>query len=396
MEQFNYAELSSKLIQLATATDEVEKERLKKEIAALSSAAMREEAVAFLKFSEKEFKTMPQKFRKLFKTKGLRAHVRKRERGNSVSYEIRCRQDGYNICTTAKTLEEAKKRFIEKLHTVELGVVAPKVPTTFHSFTMFYFDNFRARKVSPRTFIKDKERYRKHLLPYFNEIPLREISPIHCQKLLDKLTDEGKGKTADEIHTLMNLTFKCAIAHGLIQRNPLAIVYHEQHERVHGKALSKEEEAALLSVQDEKLRRCFAIALYTGLRPGEYTTLRRKGQILYAVNSKRKKKKVVYKRIPINPMLAPYIGDGTTFDFYGLHCLRDKLRQIIDGHKLYDLRTTFYTRCKESDVAMTALKEMVGHSDGTLDDTYSDLSDEYLIREANKISYDLPPALPPK
>ena len=43
----------------------------------------------------------------------------------------------------------------------------------------------------------------------------------------------------------------------------------------------------------------------------------------------------------------------------------------------------------------SAMDEMVGHSSGELERAYTDLSDEYLIREAKKIKYSLPPILSP-
>lgn len=38
---------------------------------------------------------------------------------------------------------------------------------------------------------------------------------------------------------------------------------------------------------------------------------------------------------------------------------------------------------------------MVGHLSGRLADAYTDLSDAFLMKEASKIDYDLPPILPP-
>ena len=62
------------------------------------------------------------------------------------------------------------------------------------------------------------------------------------------------------------------------------------------------------------------------------------------------------------------------------------VRSVL-GCSLYDLRTTFYTRCRECGVADAARDEMVGHSSGVLADAYTDLSDAFLRREAAKISY---------
>ena len=65
--------------------------------------------------------------------------------------------------------------------------------------------------------------------------------------------------------------------------------------------------------------------------------------------------------------------------------MRDVVRATLPGHKLYDLRTTFYTRCQELGVESAARDEFVGHSLGALGNTYTDLSNEYLLKEGRKL-----------
>ena len=83
-------------------------------------------------------------------------------------------------------------------------------------------------------------------------------------------------------------------------------------------------------------------------------------------------------------MLAPYLAEQVlTIPCARLY--REKFKEILPNHKLYDLRTTFYTRCTECGVAEPALKEFVGHSFGSLGNAYTDLSDEYLLKEGEKL-----------
>ena len=131
----------------------------------------------------------------------------------------------------------------------------------------------------------------------------------------------------------------------------------------------------------------FAVGLYTGLRPNEYKTAIIEGDFIVANNSKRKNGKVELKRIPINPMLKPYLCGVTDLKFVRLEAMRMKLKQILPNHKLYDLRTTFYTRCQECGIADVARMEFVGHSLGGLADTYTDLSDAFLLKESEKLNY---------
>ena len=63
---------------------------------------------------------------------------------------------------------------------------------------------------------------------------------------------------------------------------------------------------------------------------------------------------------------------------------------MFPSYTLYDLRTTFNTRCVECHVDDNARKLMMGHSLGKLANAYTDVSDDYLIKEAAKISYPLP------
>ncbi len=343
----------------------------------------------FLEFTYKEILKMPKTFRRYFRAEREVIFYRKRVRGiRSCSYEARYRRHGYNISVSAPTLEELKKRFIEALHAADAEINAPKVPTNFDEFTQYYFENFRKRKVKPLTLENDKYRYNNHLKPLFGCMRIKDITPAQCQKLIDGFIDKGQGKTADEVYSLLNVIFKMAIAHGIMERNPLAIVIKEKHFCKHGTALTKEEERELLTrTAGTRYQVLYAVALYTGLRPNELYTARIEGDFIIAVNSKRKTQRTEYKRIPITPMLRPYLVDVDELHFPRIEYMRDKIKAILPNHKLYDLRTTFYTRCQECGVADVARMEFVGHSLGALGDTYTDLSDDFLLKEGNKLKY---------
>ena len=343
-----------------------------------------------LEFTAQEISKMPKQFRTIFKTDGVRAHVRKRIRNNSISYEIRFRADGYNISASGLTVAEAKVRFIQKLHDAQNGIkpTAPDIPKTFDKFAMYYFENFRKRKVKSTTYEKDLVRLKKHILPVFGDMNIKDIMPQQCQKLIDDILISGKGKTAEDVFSLMNCTFKMAIKHNILQHNPLDIVIHDKHQRKHGKALTVAEEKLLLQTAEEPYKTLFAIALYTGLRPNEYETVRITDNMIYANNSKRHNGKVETKRIPIIPMLRPYINADTVMPNVSINSARKIIKKILgDERKLYDLRTTFYTRCQMYGVAPAARDEFVGHSSGELTDTYTDLPDDYLIKEGLKLDY---------
>lgn len=345
-----------------------------------------------VRFTDEEIRQMStnKTFTRIIRISGFSAHLRTHASGkNTISYELRFRRGGYNISASGRTKAEAKARFIEKAKAAKpqpKGGEISSIPKTFHQFALYYFENFRVKKVTPATFKADKNRYFAHVAPYFKDIPLRNVTPSQCQKLLDALP--GNGKTAEEVFYLLNGIFKYAIAHHLIQFSPTDTVFLMQHERQSGSALTKaEEQLLLLEAAKTDYLTAFAVALYTGMRPNEYRTAKIEGNFIIAKNSKRHNRKLELKKIPISPMLRPYLQDITELYFPCARYMREKVKEVLPNHKLYDLRTTFYTRCKECGVADAAREEFVGHSLGKLGNAYTDLSDEYLLKEGEKLSY---------
>ena len=376
-------------LMLKSASESITLERLKK-ITGFDSRGQDNEEV-FWRFSAKELSLMPKTFRKEFRTQGCTAHVRKRRSGkNSWNYEIRYRRNGYNITASANNLDQAKHKFIEMLGSAEKCVKNKErtIPSTFDKFANYFFEKFYKRKVGESTFRVAMSNYKNHVAPHFGDMPLKSITADRCQELLDRLIDEDKVRTEENVFTMLNMIFKAAVKHGVMAHNPIDMVFHTKHEREHGKALTKDEERKLLEqTAGTPYQLMFAIGLYTGLRPNEYKTAVIDGDFVVANNSKRKNGKVESKKIPITPMLAPYLEGVKELHFTRLEQIRHKFNGILPDHKLYDLRTTFYTRCMECGVAEVATKTFVGHALGGMADTYTDLSDEFLYTEGQKLKY---------
>ena len=376
-------------LMLQTASESITLERLQS-ITSFDGKEQDNEEV-FWKFSAKEILSMPKTFRKEFRTEGCTAHVRKRRSGkNNWNYEIRYRRNGYNITVSSNYLDEAKRKFIEKLHYIDKHGTEKEntVPSTMDAFSMYFFENFHKRKVAQSTYRIALNQYKNHVLPHFGDMPIKKITPKKCQELLDKIDASGISRTTDDIFSMLNVIFKAAVKHALIEHNPMDMVFHKKHEREHGTALSKDEEKKLLdSMKGTPYELMFAVALYTGMRPNEYKTAKIEGKFIVARNSKRKGGKIEYKKIPIHPMLSPYMQGVEELKFCNEDTLRDKFRKLFPERRLYDLRTTFYTRCQECGVSPVARDTFVGHSLGELGNTYTDLSDEFLYAEGQKIKY---------
>lgn len=351
-----------------------------------------------VEFTEKEIKTMPKHIKRLMIINKKRCRIRTHASGkNTVTYEIRFRRDGYDISASGKTIDLAKENFLEKLKSAKPKTDVGKrtIPDTFHAFATYYFETFRKEKVAEKTYYQDMNRYKKYLQPYFNEKLLNKITPSDCKTLLDEVKNQGKGKTADELHSLMNCVFNCAITHRMIDINPLAMVLHIQHEREEGEALSPEAEEKLIAwLPSSDCATEIALCLFAGLRSNEMENTEHppvvENGFIKAVNSKRHfkdKSKIEYKYIPICNRLAPFVKNGICIK-NNAKTARRRLKLILPENTLKDLRTTFYTRCQTFNVEENALKAFMGHSFGKLGNAYSDLSKqrEYLLKEGLKLN----------
>ena len=203
-----------------------------------------------VEFTDEEIKTMPKTIKRLLILQGKRCRLRTRQSGkNGTTYEIRYRRDGYDVHACGKTIEAAKTSFIEKLKTATPNTATQCggsiIPETFAAFSLYHFENFKKEKVSARHYENYLRIFNRYLLPRFKETPIKKITPLDCKAILDGVKAQGKGKTADDLHSILNGIFKNAIAHAIIERNPLALVVHTQHECENGQALSKADEIAL-------------------------------------------------------------------------------------------------------------------------------------------------------
>ena len=347
-----------------------------------------EQKEGIIDFTEKEISLMPKKIQKLIIVQRKRCRIRTRRSGSSFTYEIRFRCDGYDVYACGKTVALAKANMLEKLKTAKpKNKNAVTVPTKFQDFTVFYFEKFRKPKVAAQTYYNDENRLKNHIFPALGKYELKKITPNLCQDLIDGLMEKGYGKTADEVRSLLSIIFQGAIAHGLIERNPLDVVLFLGYQQESGSALTKKEEQELLSaIKGSPLELIYALALYTGLRPNELGKARIEGQFIIAVNSKRKNKKVEYKRIYICKRLAAYLEGVTELPKYHDNYLSTEFSsKYCPNHQLKDLRKTFNTRCKELGVSDHARMYFMGHSLGALGNAYTDFSDEYLLSEGSKL-----------
>lgn len=345
---------------------------------------------ALLKFTAKEISRMPKFVRNLYKLKGgTFAHIRKKENG---TYEIRYRRNGINLSVSSKNLECAKERFIEKLNA--LSTSAGNKNVTFAEFASTWLDVVKRPHVQSKT-LDDYDRILKNYInPHVGNVAVKNIRPMELQKILSEQLENGNGRTATMIYTVLKPIFDFAVGEELISRSPMALIKKPKYEVQHGEALSLEEERALvkrLLSSESPLRFAFLFVLYTGIRRSELTTAEISDKWVVVVTAKARKGESKKKRkIPISPMLRPYLRKMTKKALsQDLATLTHEFPKFAPGHHLHDLRHTFITRCQECGIPREVVSLWAGHkADNTMtSNVYTHFSEEFQLKEAEKLTY---------
>ena len=339
---------------------------------------------------------MPQKLQQK-----IRAALLKEPILHNGVYEIRAVINGVSVCGRAATPDLCEERFLDCLTANLHDLCGEK--KTYHSrmpfteWATYWFEDVYKHTVSPSTYKKILGRYAKHIEPFFKHETLRSITPLTCNQFIKGLLDKGIERTAEECYGVLSRLLSFAVKNDLIRKNPVEAVPPVHHERKNGVPLSKEEEKTFLArIRGMKYEAVMILALYTGLRPCEYESATIDGDFIVARNRKQKRtKKPVYKKIPITPMLRAHLPlIQEKMPIWQELTVKDSKRvlwqfqECCPGHRLYDLRTTFATRCQECLVPENIVQIWMGHSPGTvLAKVYTKFSDEHLLKEAKKVKY---------
>lgn len=353
---------------------------------------------AIAEFTEKEILKMPRTLRKYFKVGKIKGHVRRRANG---TVEIRCQINKIPISGAGATLERAKENFIKSLtaagfdedYQKSLGL---RGNMYFCEFADMWFLQVKKPTVKLNTYKSHLSTYRAHIKPFFEGKRMKSITPLQIQPLFNKLDTEGKTRTIELVRLLLNQIFEAAVGERLIGKNPLSTVKVLKYETKNGEALSYEDERLLLAeLNGSAYKLPFVIMLYSGVRRSELQSLTVEGDFVKVKNSKIKRaQKITYRKIPITPMLRPYLEAAADSDLITAvntdpDVLSHNFKRVCPAHHLHELRHTFITRCQECGVPREVVSVWAGHAaDRSMTTTvYTHFSENFMKEQAEKVNY---------
>ena len=151
----------------------------------------------------------------------------------------------------------------------------PGEDNTFEELMEKYMLEHSVRNKAPRTHERDKS-LKKHLVDFFGNWPLAEITPRLIAEYKSKRREEGAApQTINNETSLMSHAFNLAIKHWeWVKENPVKKVSKEKVNNLIERWLTPEEEQKLLASSPTWLKEIITFAINTGLRLSEILDLK--------------------------------------------------------------------------------------------------------------------------
>ena len=292
-------------------------------------------------------------------------------------------------------MQEAKRKFLEKTKPENIGKYLVKKMKSGFNLLEEIFEEWHAYKKGT---VVDKEhlRFKVNFMALPEELRQKPITQIRTVDI-DAVMKDVKPRKYEELRTLFNGIFKYAVASGIIQHNPVALIKFKRAERQTRDALPKKEIIAFLErIKQPKyneIRQAMYLLYFFGLRPCEVDNeAHKEGNFLIARNRKRKNGKIEYKKIPI-PTQAQGLIDWNkplTFQTQSKYAQEELIKDLLGGKTGYYLRHTFSTVCQQY-VRPDIVDIWMGDSPQRLvGKVYTHFPDEFMHEQMQKVLFPLP------
>ena len=302
--------------------------------------------------------------------------------------------------------------------------------TTVNEWYEYWMENIKEKTVRPNTYKNYRDRYLINIKPHIGNMFLRDVKPMHCQKILNSMAAGYAGSTIYHSYICLNNMFNAALDNDLITKNPVSRSVKLPKPIVkNNKVLTLDEQEKFLNVaKNNSNYRQFFFILNTGVRTGEMVGLkwedldfekntikiRRTMEFNYKSHDwvvGPPKTKTSNREIPMTKanreMLlkmkeevdkGKYVaerfkefvfinrnGTPTKNSTYDNQLIRITEKAGIKNISMHTLRHTFATRCAEAGMKPKALQNILGHANINITmNIYVHLTDEEKNSEMEK------------
>lgn len=175
----------------------------------------------------------------------------------------------------AKTKTECRKKLTAIIATVDrTGNTARVSRITYSEWVDQWIDSYGINW-KPNTSFNYRQKADKYIIPKIGSLPLSEITPIVCQRLINGLSKQIKAKSVKNIHSILHSSLKRAVMAGLIRSNPASNLELPRIEKPDIHPLMDDDIRRFLSAAEgSEYYHLFITAIFTGMRISELVGLR--------------------------------------------------------------------------------------------------------------------------
>ena len=304
--------------------------------------------------------------------------------------------------------KEAKEREAEEKARQE------KENLTFSQFFKETYYPIAERSKKKMSYLTEWGHFKNWIKPAIGAIPLKDLRPIHLERLKKTLQEAGKSaRTIQYVFATIRGTWNTARKHRVIEGDsPTKAVKKPKVENKRVRYLTVEEATILLEdleSRDLATYRMAFISLFTGLRAGEIFNLKWKNldrgkDLLWVMDGKSGKSRAVYMPEPVQDLFQKMTEgepedllfpgpEGKAFPqiprIFNRAVKKLRLNEGITDRRekftYHSLRHTAASYLIQSGVDLYTVKEILGHSTITLTERYSHLADQALKQAAQKM-----------
>lgn len=175
-----------------------------------------------------------------------------------------------------KTRQEVAEKINKALNSFAAGALVEPSQLTLGNWLHTWLFEYKKNSLRPSTLQSYEYLIRYHITPALGHYKLKELKPEHLQLFYnEKLKGGLSSRTVKYIHTVLHGALKQAIKNNLVARNVTEATILPKQRKNEIRVLTLEEQQRFIqSLEGERLKAAFIIALATGLRQGELLALK--------------------------------------------------------------------------------------------------------------------------
>lgn len=174
-------------------------------------------------------------------------------------------------------LQECRQWLADAQFEDEHGNVLHCQNPTVDTWYKYWIENVKGSNIRYNTRRNYDERYEKNIKPYLGKMFIKDVKPIHCQNVLNKMSEHYANSVIGHSRLVMYAMFDSAVENELLYKNPVtkSVRCMGGRKSKEIRALTLKEQRILLeTVKETDNYNQYALILQTGLRVGELIGLK--------------------------------------------------------------------------------------------------------------------------